>query len=67
MMQVLKKMNQREFEVLSRFYLREQSPERIRTEMNLTQTQFNLLKSRAKVKLTELVQRRLARNSFNRE
>ena len=67
MMQVLRKMNRREFEVLTRFYLREQPPERIRTEMNLTQNQFNLLKSRAKAKLTELVQRRLARNSFNRE
>ena len=32
-------------------------------EMGLTETQFNLLKSRAKARLTELVRRKLARNS----
>jgi RNA polymerase sigma factor (sigma-70 family) len=66
MKQVLGKMSDREFEVLTRFYLREQSPERIRVDMGLTQTQFNLLKSRAKAKLTGLMQRRLARNPFSR-
>ena len=35
--------------------------------MRLTPTQFNLLKSRAKAKLTELVRQKLARNQFNRE
>ncbi len=67
MKEVLRKMSDREFEVLTRFYLREQPPERIRAEMGLTQTQFNLLKSRAKAKLTALMQRRLARNPFSRE
>jgi DNA-directed RNA polymerase specialized sigma subunit len=62
MKQVLTKMSDREFEVLNRFYLREQPPERIRMDMGLTQTQFNLLKSRAKAKLTEFMQRRLAQN-----
>jgi DNA-directed RNA polymerase specialized sigma24 family protein len=62
MKQVLTKMSDREFEVLNRFYLREQPPERIRMDMGLTETQFNLLKSRAKAKLTEFMQRRLARN-----
>jgi len=62
MKQVLRKMSDREFEVLNRFYLREQPPERIRMDMGLTETQFNLLKSRAKAKLTEFMQRRLARN-----
>jgi len=62
MKQVLGKMRARDREVLSRFYLREESPERICAEMGLTETQFNLLKSRAKAKLTELVQRKLARN-----
>jgi RNA polymerase sigma-70 factor (ECF subfamily) len=66
MMQVLRKMSDRDREVLTRFYLREQSPERIRMEMSLTETQFNLLKSRAKARLTELVRRKLARNSPNR-
>jgi RNA polymerase sigma-70 factor (ECF subfamily) len=64
---ILKKMSDPEFEVLTRFYLREQPPERIRLDMGLTQTQFNLLKSRAKTKLTELMQRRLARNPVSRE
>ena len=67
MKQILRKMSDREFEVLTRFYLREQPPERIRLDMGLTQTQFNLLKSRAKTRLTELMQRRLARNPFSRE
>ena len=67
MMQVLRKMGARDREVLRRFYLHEESPERIRMEMNLTETQFNLLKSRAKARLTELVQRKLARNSLSRE
>ena len=67
MKQILRKMSHPEFEVLTRFYLREQPPERIRLDMGLTQTQFNLLKSRAKTKLTELMQRRLARNPVSRE
>jgi len=66
MKQVLRKMSDRDREVLTRFYVREQSPERIRMEMSLTETQFNLLKSRAKARLTELVRRKLARNSPNR-
>lgn len=67
MKQILRKMRDREFEVLSRFYLLEQPPERIRLDMGLTQTQFNLLKSRAKTKLKELMQRKLARNRFSQE
>ena len=67
MKRVLRKMNARDREVLTRFYLREESPERIRLEMGLTETQFNLFKSRAKARLTELVQRKLARNSLSRE
>lgn len=63
---VLRKMSTRDREVLTRFYLREESPERIQLEMGLTQTQFNLLKSRAKARLTEFVQRKLARNSSSR-
>ena len=67
MKQVLRRMSDREFEVITRFYLREQPPERIRLDMGLTQTQFNLLKSRAKTKLTELMQQRLAKNPLSRE
>jgi RNA polymerase sigma factor (sigma-70 family) len=67
MKQVLKTMNQREFDVLTRFYLREEPPERICREMGLTQTQFDLLKSRAKARLTQSARRRLTRIPFNRE
>lgn len=67
MMRVLGKMKKREYEVLTRFYLREQPPERIRLELGLTENQFNLLKSRAKARLTKLVERNLARTSVSRE
>jgi len=67
MKQALKQLNDREYEMLTRFYLREQSPEQIQEEMRLTATQFNLLKSRAKAKLTDLVRHKLTRNHFNRE
>jgi RNA polymerase sigma factor (sigma-70 family) len=67
MKHALEKMGKREFEVLVRFYLREQLPEQIRTEMQLTQTQYQLLKSRAKAKLSNIVRRKLARRPFSRE
>jgi len=62
-MRVLGKMRKREYEVLTRFYLREQPPERIRLDLGLTENQFNLLKSRAKARLTKLIERNLARRS----
>lgn len=42
----------RDRELMTRFYLREQSFHQICEEMNLTETQFRLYKSRAKAKLT---------------
>ena len=65
MKQVLREMNGRDFEVLTRSYLREQPPERICAEMSLTPTQFQLLKSRAKARLSELIERKLARRTIN--
>jgi len=62
MKRLLKRMSRREFEVLSRFYLREQPRERIQLEMGLTETQFHLLKSRAKARLTRLIQGKITRN-----
>ena len=67
MRQVLKKMSAQNREILTRFYLREEPPERICMELGLTETQFNLLKSRAKARLTALVQRKLSRNRLSRE
>jgi len=65
MKQLLQKMSEREFQVLTRFYLHEQTPEQIRKEMGLTQTQFDLLKSRAKARLTESLQRKLTEARFS--
>jgi RNA polymerase sigma-70 factor, ECF subfamily len=48
----LNRMPSRQREVLTRFYLHEQSKQRICREMNLSETQFRLMKSRAKGKLS---------------
>jgi len=57
---VLEELGQRDREILTRFYLREQSQEQICTEMRLSETQFRLLKSRAKARFGELGKKRLA-------
>lgn len=62
MIKVLRGISQRDREILTRFYLYEQSQEQICEEMNLTDTQFRLLKSRAKARFGELGKRRLAVN-----
>jgi RNA polymerase sigma-70 factor, ECF subfamily len=62
MRQVLREMSDRDFEVLSRFYLREQLPQQVCAEMGLTQAQFQLVKSRAKARLADRMRRKLARN-----
>jgi RNA polymerase sigma-70 factor (ECF subfamily) len=56
---ILERMPQRDCEILSRFYLREQSQEQICDEMSLTETQFRLLKSRAKARFADLGRRQL--------
>jgi RNA polymerase sigma factor (sigma-70 family) len=53
MMNALKAMSDRDREILTRFYLQEQTQEQICAEMCLTGTQFRLVKSRAKAKLAE--------------
>lgn len=59
MVSVLGTMGHRDREVLTRFYLKEQSQEQICRDMNLTDTQFRLLKSRAKARFGDLGRRRL--------
>ena len=54
-------MNLRDREILVRFYLREQNPAQICRDMSLTQTQFRLLKSRAKARFGILGRLRFAR------
>ncbi|MCU1258240.1 MAG: polymerase, sigma-24 subunit, subfamily [Bryobacterales bacterium] len=58
---VLKGISRRDREILTRFYLHEQSQEQICREMRLTETQFRLLKSRAKARFGELGKRKLFR------
>jgi RNA polymerase sigma-70 factor (ECF subfamily) len=64
-MRVLHSLHLREREVLIRFYLKEQTPEEICRELELTATQFRLIKSRAKTRFIELAKRRFSlRNLF---
>lgn len=58
---VLRGISARDREILTRFYLMEQTQEEICRQMNLTETQFRLLKSRAKARFGELGRRRLER------
>ena len=62
-MRILNSINKRDREVLIRFYLDEQSPEEICRAMNLTETQFRLIKSRAKARFGELGKRRFSLRS----
>jgi RNA polymerase sigma-70 factor, ECF subfamily len=57
--QALSELPQRDQEILRRFYLQEQSPEQICNEMNLTDTQFRLCKSRAKARFGEIGRKRV--------
>lgn len=63
---VLQGITPRDREILTRFYLREQTAEQICREMELTETQFRLLKSRAKARFGELGRRRLGRRRLTR-
>lgn len=56
---VLRSVSSRDREILTRFYLLEQSQEQICSEMKLTETQFRLLKSRAKARFGQLGRRKL--------
>jgi RNA polymerase sigma-70 factor (ECF subfamily) len=58
---VLKSIAPRDREILIRFYLEEQPAEKICSEMGLTETQFRLLKSRAKARFGELGKRKVTR------
>jgi RNA polymerase sigma-70 factor (ECF subfamily) len=57
---VLEELAERDREILTRFYLHEQSQEEICSEMALTETQFRLLKSRAKTRFGQLGKKKLA-------
>lgn len=61
---VLNELGDRDREILTRFYLREQGQEQICSEMALTETQFRLLKSRAKARFGELGKKKLIHRSL---
>ncbi len=58
---MLKSISPRDREILIRFYLEEQPAEQICGEMGLTETQFRLLKSRAKARFGEMGKRKVTR------
>ena len=64
MRSALKGLSKRDRDILVRFYLQEQSQEQICHEMSLTETQFRLLKSRAKAKFGEIGRKKLASNGI---
>jgi len=59
MKSALESLSQRDRDILVRFYLQEQPQEQICREMSLTETQFRLLKSRAKAKFGEIGRKKL--------
>ena len=61
---VLEELTDRDREILTRFYLREQSQDQICNEMALTETQFRLLKSRAKARFGELGKKKIAQKTM---
>jgi RNA polymerase sigma factor (sigma-70 family) len=63
MKKVLQSISSRDREILTRFYLLGHSQERICAEMELTDTQFRLLKSRAKARFGELGKKELERKT----
>ncbi len=62
---VLRDLPERDREILTRFYLREQSQSEICAEMDLTETQFRLLKSRAKARFGDLGKKRLGNKGLH--
>jgi RNA polymerase sigma-70 factor, ECF subfamily len=59
MLEVLSNLSERDHEILTRFYLHEETQEQICEEMELSETQFRLLKSRAKARFGEIGKRKL--------
>jgi len=62
---VLNELAPRDREILTRFYLLEQGQDQICAEMDLTETQFRLLKSRAKSRFGELGKKKLAQKTLS--
>ena len=61
---VLRGISERDREILTRFYLKEQTQEEICGEMKLSYNQFRLLKSRAKRRFGELGKKKFSHRRF---
>ena len=66
MAEILREISPRDREILTRFYIQEQPQEEICEAMGLSETQFRLLKSRAKARFGEIGRRRLASRPLSR-
>ena len=66
MRELLDQVEDRDRELLVRFYIQEDSVENICADLNISCNQFRLLKSRAKVRFGELGRRVLARRAFSK-
>lgn len=66
MQRILRGIPERDREILTRFYLQEQTQEQICAEMGLSETQFRLLKSRAKARFGSMGKRRLELKPSNK-
>jgi RNA polymerase sigma-70 factor, ECF subfamily len=64
LVRVLGELSNLDRKILTRYYLMEESPEEICSEMALTETQFRLLKSRAKARFGELGKKKLAQRAL---
>jgi RNA polymerase sigma-70 factor, ECF subfamily len=60
MKSVLASLSERDREILERFYIKEQPQDKICEQMHLSETQFRLLKSRAKARFGEIGKKKLA-------
>jgi RNA polymerase sigma-70 factor (ECF subfamily) len=63
LVRVLGELSKLDRKILTRYYLLEQSVDEICSEMALTETQFRLLKSRAKARFGELGKKKLAQRA----
>jgi RNA polymerase sigma factor (sigma-70 family) len=61
---ILHRLPERDREIISRFYLDDQPAEQICREMGLSETQFRLIKSRAKTRFTEIGRKKVGKRPF---
>ncbi len=64
MKSILRGLGDRDRDILTRFYIYEQTQERICEELEISDTQFRLLKSRAKARFGALGRRKLQRSNL---